>query len=101
NVVKKCSQCQTNIGLSHSKNEIPNMIISYLEITKIVYNSLTFLNNTNEFYEKENKGLELKFNVELLSLFDAISDKELQKENVDFEISHHIIAYISERDGYS
>ncbi|CAG8823597.1 33121_t:CDS:2 [Racocetra persica] len=33
------------------------------------------------------------------SLLDAISDEELQKENIDFEISHRIIVYISEGDG--
>ncbi|CAG8800648.1 19478_t:CDS:1, partial [Racocetra fulgida] len=78
--------CRTNIRLSRSKNETPDMIISYLDITEMVYNSLTSLNNTDEFYEKENEELELEFNVELSSLLDAISDEELQKENIDFEI---------------
>ncbi|CAG8624167.1 14777_t:CDS:2 [Cetraspora pellucida] len=100
-VVKKCSQCRTNIRLSHSKNELPDMIISHLDITETVYNSLTSLNNTDEFYEEENERLELNFNVELSSLLDAISDKELQKENIDSEIGCRIIAYISEGDGYS
>ncbi|CAG8520639.1 25524_t:CDS:2, partial [Racocetra persica] len=48
-----------------------------------------------------NEGLELKFNVELLSFFDAISDEELQKENVDSEICYYIITLISEDDDYS
>ncbi|CAG8769938.1 27201_t:CDS:2, partial [Racocetra persica] len=73
-------------------------VAGHLDITEMVYNSLTSLNNTDKFYEKENEELELEFNVELSSLLDAISDEELQKENIDFEIGCHIIAYISEED---
>ncbi|CAG8744961.1 5988_t:CDS:1, partial [Cetraspora pellucida] len=101
--LKKCLQCRTQIRLAHSKNnEEPDIIINYLDITKTVYNFLVSLNNTNEFYECENEGLDIIFYVELSSLHNNIlENNELQKENIEFEIGRHIVSLVSDGDGYS
>ncbi|CAG8812313.1 20666_t:CDS:2, partial [Cetraspora pellucida] len=60
------------------------------------------LNNTNEFYECENEGLDIIFYVELSSLHNNIlENNESQKENIEFEIGRHIVSLISDGDGYS
>ncbi|CAG8487299.1 954_t:CDS:2, partial [Scutellospora calospora] len=69
------------------------------KITETVYNSLVSLNNTNEFYESENKGLNITFHVELSSLYNTIlENNESQKENIEFEIGHHIASLVSDGD---
>ena len=53
-ILKKCCKCRSNIKRSRSMKKTNRMIISYLDITETVYNSLTSLSNTNELYEGEN-----------------------------------------------
>ncbi len=43
-----------------------------MDIIKIIYNSLTFLKNINEFYKEENEKLNLIFNIKLLSFYNII-----------------------------
>ncbi|CAG8486447.1 24256_t:CDS:2, partial [Gigaspora margarita] len=78
-VLTKCSKCRNNLKMAYLKNKIQGPIISHMNITEVVYNSLISLNNTNDFYERENEAL----------------------KNLDFEIGRRIIASISEGDGYS
>jgi hypothetical protein len=62
---------------------------------------LTSLKDINEFYEGENKELNLTFNVELSSFYDAtLENNESNKENIEHEIGHHIINLISEGEKY-
>ncbi|GBC25681.2 ATP-dependent DNA helicase PIF1 [Rhizophagus irregularis DAOM 181602=DAOM 197198] len=85
-----------------TKNKPQYDVINYLDITEIIYNSLTSLKNVNEFYEGENEELSLAFNIELSSFHDAIlENNESDKENIEHEIGHRIINSISEDDGYS
>ena len=101
--LKKCLRCRDKIKTVRSKKtKLQSDIISYLDITETVYNSLISLENVNEFYEGENEELNLTFNIELSSFCDAIlEDNESNKENIEREIGHHIINSISEGDGYS
>ena len=72
-----------------------------MDITKTIYNSLTSLKDINEFYEGENKELNLTFNVESSSFYDAtLENNESNKENIEHEIGHHIINLISEGEKY-
>ncbi|CAG8526773.1 2108_t:CDS:2 [Cetraspora pellucida] len=74
-----------------NNQEQPNIIISYLDVTEMVYN-----------YESKNEELNINFHIELSSLLDIILENdELQKKNIEFEISYHIVFLISERNGYS
>ena len=54
--LKKCLKCWNNLKITRKKQLELDMIIGYSEITEAVYNSLISLNNTNEFYEEENKS---------------------------------------------
>src|SRR5688572_26884563 len=88
--------------MAYSKNNKKQLdVISYLDITKTIYNSLTSLNNTNEFYKGENEELNIKFNVELSFLLDSILEKDDKKnKNLDFEVEHCVITFISKGNGY-
>jgi hypothetical protein len=67
-LLSKCLHCRNNIRNSRSKkNEMQaDDIISYLDITKAVYDSLISLN-----HEGENEELNLSLNIELSSFIDA------------------------------
>ncbi|CAG8783481.1 28486_t:CDS:1 [Racocetra persica] len=91
--------------MAYLKNKLQGPIISHMNITEIVYNSLISLNNTNDLYEGENEALSMNFNIKFSTFQDFILEKDgsglLNKENFDFKIGHCIIASISESDGYS
>ncbi|RGB30999.1 hypothetical protein C1646_764646 [Rhizophagus diaphanus] len=99
--LKKYLCCREKIKTTRSKKtKLQSDIISYLDITETVYNSLISLENVNEFYEGENGELNLTFNIELSSFYDIIlEDNESNKENIEY--GHHIINSISEGDGYT
>jgi hypothetical protein len=67
-LLSKCLHCRNNIRNSRSKkNEMQaDDIISYLDITEAVYDSLISLN-----HEGENEELNLSLNIELSSFIDA------------------------------
>ncbi|CAG8516982.1 4653_t:CDS:2, partial [Cetraspora pellucida] len=93
----KPTSARNAILLEINNKEQLDMIINYLDITKTVYNALILLDNTDEFYECENEGLDLMFYIELLFLHNIIfEDKELQKENIEFEIGHYIMHALKE-----
>ncbi|CAG8506511.1 24089_t:CDS:2, partial [Racocetra persica] len=52
----KCSKCRNNLKMVYLKNKLQGPIISHMNITEIVYNTLISLNNTNDFYEEENEA---------------------------------------------
>ena len=59
---------------------------------------MTSLKDINEFYEGENKELNL-MNYHLF--YDAtLENNESNKENIEHEIGHHIINLISEGEKY-
>jgi hypothetical protein len=63
---------------------------------------LISLNDTNEHYEVENVELNLDLDIELSSFLDFILEKkESNEENLEIEVSNHVITLISEGDGYS
>lgn len=79
----------------HSKKNTDqklNIMIKYSDITETVYNSLTSLSDTNEFYE----GIKYEFDIELSTLTDVILgniDSE-NIENINLEIGRYIISLI-------
>jgi hypothetical protein len=101
--LKKCLRCRDEIKTTRSKKNKPQPdMISHLDITETLYTSLISLENVNEFYEGENEELNLTFNIELSSLHNVILENGgSNKENIEHEIGHYIINFISESDGYS
>ena len=66
--LKKCLHYRDKIKTTRSKKiKSQSDIISHLDITKTIYNSLTSLKNVDKFYKGENEELNLTFNIELLS----------------------------------
>ena len=66
-ILKKCLQCRNKIKITRSNKNKPqsDTIISHLDITETIYNSLTSINNINEFYEGDEE-LNLTFSIENL-----------------------------------
>jgi hypothetical protein len=102
--LKKCLHCRDKLKTSHLKKstERSDTVIIYSNITETIYNHLISLNDTNDHYEGENVELSLDLSIELSSLLNFILEKdETDKENLEIEVSKHIIMLISEGDGYS
>ncbi|POG59376.1 hypothetical protein GLOIN_2v1789188 [Rhizophagus irregularis DAOM 181602=DAOM 197198] len=102
--LKKCLHCRDKLKIARLKKsaEQSDAIINYSDITETIYNHLISLNDTNELYEGENVELNLDLDIELSSFLDFISEKdESNKENLEIEVSNHVITLISEGDGYS
>ncbi|CAG8782237.1 3705_t:CDS:2, partial [Racocetra persica] len=85
--LKKYLICQNKLKTKCLKNKVSlEPTISHTDIIETVYNFLISLNNTNDFYEEENKELYINFNIELLSFQDfLLEQKETNKENLNFE----------------
>ncbi|CAG8781670.1 20971_t:CDS:2, partial [Gigaspora margarita] len=72
-----------------------------MNISEFVYNSLIFLENTNDFYKDDNTDLVISFDIELFFFISMILDKN-DKENFDnneklyFEVACHIAKSIEE-----
>ena len=64
-ILKKCYKCRNNIKRSRSMKNTNKMIISHLDITETVYNFLTSLSNTYEFYNEKNTELNINFDFKL------------------------------------
>ncbi|GBB95728.1 hypothetical protein RclHR1_00260033 [Rhizophagus clarus] len=80
------------------KTRKSDVIINYTDIIETIYNSLTSLSNTNEFYEEKNTELSISFNIELSTLINVILKNNISKniENIDCKIGHYIVFLISE-----
>ena len=99
--MKNCCRCRNNIKRSRSvknKNRKPDIIINHTDITETIYNSLTSLGNTNEFYEGENTELSMSFDIELSTLVNVILENNGSEniENINCEIGCYIVSLILE-----
>ncbi|GBC36468.2 ATP-dependent DNA helicase PIF1 [Rhizophagus irregularis DAOM 181602=DAOM 197198] len=98
--LKKCLHCRDKLKIARLSAEQSDAIINYSDITETIYYHLISLNDTNELYEGENVELNLDLDIELSSFLDFISEKDdLNKENLEIEVSNHVITLISEGDG--
>ncbi|CAG8841501.1 8916_t:CDS:2, partial [Gigaspora margarita] len=101
---KTCDNChefkEINEFLKNNK-----ALISYQTyIKEFVYNSLIFLENTNDFYEDDNVELVISFDIELSSLITTILDEDKENfnnnEKLYLEVARRTAKFIENGDGY-
>ncbi|RIB02909.1 hypothetical protein C2G38_2226505 [Gigaspora rosea] len=97
-----CRNKRTISQLNKNNNQRHEATITYSDIDEFVYNSLTSLEDTNDFYEDNNVELVISFDVELSFLFTTILDENKENfndnENLYLEVASCTAKFIKNGD---